>query len=98
MKGPDTISELVERLVAQAKRLPKEQAQTVASCLEHALRGSQDDNLYAMIDSIYEHTNQPSKPLLQIETMNGNINALENKTDSYDHPNQQPKRGFQSLH
>ena len=97
MKGPQTIEELVERLVAQAKRLPTEQAQTVASCLEHALRGSQDDALYDLVDSIFEHTNKPQKPLVQIETMTGNINALENKEDSHDNPNQQSKRGCKHL-
>lgn len=96
MQGPQTIEELVERLVAQAKRLPTEQAQAVASCLEHALRGSQDDVLYDLVDSIFEHTNQPQKPLLQIDTMNGNINTLENK--DHDHPNQQLKRERECLH
>lgn len=77
MKGPEDIFELVERIANQAKRLPKEQAQAVASCLEHALRGSQDDDLYRLVDSIYEHTNLPIQPLLQIGEMNGNINAIE---------------------
>lgn len=98
MKGPQTISELVERLATQAKRMPKEQAQAVASCLEHALRGSQDDKLYAFVDSIYDHISLPQQPLLQIDTMNGDINALENKKDNHDNPNQQSQRGFQCLH
>lgn len=97
MKGPQTIEDLVERLVAQAKRLPAEQAQAVASCLEHALRGSQDDMLYALVDSIFDHTSQAQKPLVQIETMNGNINALEKETESYDNSNQQSKREHKHL-
>ena len=96
VKGPQTIQELVERLAAQAKRLPKEQAQAVASCLEHALRGSQDDKLYDLVDTIYDHTAQPSQPILQIDTMNGDINALE--PNNHDHSNQQSQRKFQSLH
>ncbi len=81
LKGPENIFELVERMTNRAKRLPKEQAQAVASCLEHALRGSQDDDLYKMIDSIYEHTSQAPQPLVQIGEMKGNINAIEPKNN-----------------
>ena len=84
MKGPENILELVERIANQAKRLPKEQAQAVASCLEHALRGSQDDDLYRLIDSIYDHTSLPPQPLLQIGEMNGDIHAIEQKYDNSD--------------
>ena len=98
MRGPKDIEELLQRIADQAKKLPKEQAQTVAACVEHALRGAQDDAWYEIIDSIYDHTNQPQKPLVQIGTMNGDINALEKKEDNHDNSNQQSLRGCKCLH
>ena len=96
MKGPETIEELVERLAERAKHLPQEQAQVVASCLERALRGAQDEHLYEIVDSIFDHFNQPKTPVLQVGTVNGDLNAFENK--NHDHPNQQSQRKLQSLH
>ena len=95
MTGAQTIEEFVERITTQAKRLPKEQAHAVASCLEYALRGSQDDRLYAMLDNLYDHINQPQNPLLHIDTMHGNINALDPHND--DNPNQQSQRECKHL-
>ena len=98
MRGPQTIEELVGRLAERAKHLPQEQAQVVASCLEYALRGSQDDRLYEHVDSIFAYFNQPSTPLLKIDTLNGNINAIEHPTNDYDNPNQSSQRRLQCVH
>ena len=95
MRGPKDITELLQRAAEQAKKLPKEQAQAVAACLEHALRGAQDDAWYDIIDGIYDHTNQPQQPLLQIGEMNGDINALDPHND--DNPNQQSQRECKHL-
>ena len=54
MRGPQNITELLERIAAQAQRLPTEQAQAVAACLEHALRGAQEDEWYDIITHAFE--------------------------------------------
>lgn len=95
MKGPQTIEELVGRMTERAKHLPQEQAQVIASCIEYALRGSQDERLYDLIDGIFDYFNQPSTPVLQIGTVNGDINAIENK--DHDHPDQQSQRECKHL-
>ena len=95
---PKDIPELLRRIAAQAKLLPKEQAIAVVGCLNHATRGTQEDEWYQIIDGIMAYHNQPQTPLVSIDTMNGNINSIEQNLPSHDHPNQQPQRQFQPLH
>jgi hypothetical protein len=83
MNPPKDITDFLQRIAAQAKLLPKEQAIAVAGCLEHALRGAQEDEWYAIVDSILTHHNQPTQPLLSIEHMNGNINSIEQTPHDY---------------
>lgn len=97
MQAPKDIPELLHRMAEQAKHLPKEQALAVAHCIEHAIRGTQEDEWYHIADSILDYHNQPQQPLLQIETMTGNINAIE-QAPSHANLNQPSQRGFQSLH
>ncbi len=97
MKPPKDITDFLQRVAAQAKLLPKEQAIAVAGCLEHALRGAQEDEWYAIVDSIMAHHNQPVQPLLSIENMTGNINSIEQPTHDYAHFNQSSTRQYPGI-
>ena len=97
MQAPKDIPELLRRIAEQAKRLPKEQALAVEHCLEYAIRGAQEDEWYQIIDSILAYHSQPQQPLLQIENMTGNINAIE-QDPSHANSDQSSQRRFQSLY
>jgi len=97
MQAPKDIPELLRRIADQAKRLPKEQALAVAHCVEYAIRGAQEDEWYNITDSILEYHSQPQQPLLKIDSMTGNINAIE-QSPNHANPNQSSQREYQSLH
>ena len=97
MQAPKDIPELLRRLANQAKLLPKEQALAVAHCIEYAIRGTQEDEWYYIADSILDYHNQPQQPLLKIESMTGNINAIEPEP-THANPDQSSQRRFQSLY
>ncbi len=97
MQPPKDITELLQRIASQAKLLPKEQAMVVVGCVEHALRGSQEDEWYNIVDSIMAHHSQPTQPLLSIENMTGTIQSIEQTTHDYAHPNQPSTRQRPSL-
>lgn len=96
MQPPRDIPDLLRRIADQAKRLPKEQALAVAHCIEYAIRGTQEDAWYQIADSITEYHNQPHTPLLQIENMTGNVNAIEQGASHAD-TNQPSQRGYTHL-